>query len=56
MVMADNDKQITITEDNEAQQYSYEELVRHIADAIWRQWQQEHRQARERGAELSSRR
>ena len=52
--MTEENEQLTLKEDNEEKKVSYEELVRQVADRIWRQWQQENRLARERGAQPTS--
>ncbi len=39
----------TVTEDqNKRESYSYQELVRHVADEVWKLWQQDLRRQRER--------
>lgn len=41
-------QKFTITENNRQIQVTYEELVRRLADIIWKHWQQELQRERER--------
>jgi hypothetical protein len=41
-------KTYTITEGNRQQTCTYDELVRRVADRVWKLWQQELRRERER--------